>query len=289
MMSPRLRAFRQVDVFTAQPYLGNPLAVILDASDVPAETMQQFTDWTQLSECAFVLPVSEQGDRAGADYRVRIFRPGRELGFAGHPTLGACHAWLAAGGRARSADGSILQECALGLVRIRAHGRGLSFAAPAWRQGGPLCTDELARLTKGLGLSSADIVSHVGFDNGPHWRCVLLRSDEQLLSIRPDATLLNAWNVGLMAPRRSSSDEPSFEVRAFVARPRGLAEDPVTGSLNAGLAQWLMGSRQVPERYSVVQGTALGRAGQVRLSQDAQGTVWVGGDSVTAIEGQLWL
>ncbi len=288
-MPPRQRPFRQIDVFTDVPCMGNPLAVVLDGLDLSTETMQRFTDWTQLSECTFVLPVSAQGAQAGADYRVRIFRPGRELGFAGHPTLGTCHVWLAAGGQPHSADGSILQECALGLIRIRPSGQGLAFAAPAWRQGGPLDNDELARMSKGLGLCREDIVAHVGFDNGPHWRCVMLRSAEQLLSIKPNAAVLEGWNVGLLAPHQPSADAPIFEVRAFVARPHGLAEDPATGSLNAGLAQWLMVSKRAPSRYKVIQGAALGRAGQVNLAQDPDGTVWVGGDCAMAIEGSLWL
>lgn len=276
------RPFQQVDVFTATPYLGNPLAVVLDGTGLSTAQMQAFTDWTNLSEATFLLPPT----KPGADYCVRIFCPGRELPFAGHPTLGSCHAWLKAGGQ--SLDPTVVvQECGVGLVKIRREGTRLAFAAPPLLRSGPLDAVELDRVTRGLGLAQADIVAHSWCDNGPPWRGVLLRSAAQARTLRPDPTLLEGRFIGVVAPQPAGA-ETAFEVRAFFPAHHGLAEDPVTGSLNAALAQWLIGAGLAPEDYVAAQGTALGRAGRVYV-QRAQGEVWIGGDSITCVEGTVTL
>lgn len=287
-MSPR--PFQQVDVFTDSPCRGNPLAVVLDGSGLSPQQMQAFTDWTNLSECTFVLPPTDDS----ADYRVRIFCPGRELPFAGHPTLGTAHAWLAAGGRPHGEH--IVQECGVGLVHIRRDGSRLAFAAPPRRRSGPLDEADLALIARGLGLARSDILAHSWCDNGPGWRAVLLNSAEQVLALRPDASVLAGLDVGVVGPRgkvgvaaASDAEGIAFEVRAFFPGHNGLAEDPVTGSLNAALAQWLIGSGRAPKRYVASQGTALGRAGRVHIEQADDGTVWVGGDSVTCIQGEVRL
>lgn len=288
------RPFQQVDVFTATPYLGNPLAVVLDGQGLSTEQMQAFTDWTNLSECTFVLPPSTQGRAAGADYRVRIFCPGRELPFAGHPTLGTAHAWLRAGGQPRGEQ--VVQECGVGLVAIRRDGPRLGFAAPALRRSGPLDDADVALIARGLGVARDDIVAHQWCDNGPGWRGVMLRSAEQVLALKPDAAVLAGLDIGVVGPRgkvgvvgASDEDGIAFEVRAFFPGHGGLAEDPVTGSLNAALAQWLIGAGLAPERYVASQGTALRRAGRVHIERVADGTVWVGGESVTCIDGTVRL
>lgn len=279
------RPFRQVDVFTNTPYHGNPLAVVLDGQGLDSAQMQRFTDWTNLSECTFVLPPSPAAAAAGADYRVRIFCPGRELPFAGHPTLGTCHAWLRAGGQPQG--DCVVQECGAGLVKIRRQEGLLACAAPPLRRGGPLDEPELQRITQGLGLTREDIVAHAWCDNGPHWRGVMLRSARQVLSVRPDPAVLAGMEVGLIGPHESG--DAQFEVRAFFPVLSGIAEDPVTGSLNAALAQWLTGAKLAPPVYMAAQGTALGRAGRVHIERAADGTIWVGGHSVTCIEGSVSL
>jgi PhzF family phenazine biosynthesis protein len=286
------RPFQQVDVFTATPYLGNPLAVVLDGQGLSTEQMQALTDWTNLSECTFVLPPSEEGRAAGADYRVRIFCPGRELPFAGHPTLGTAHAWLRAGGQPKGER--VVQECGVGLVTIRRDGARLAFAAPALRRSGPLDEADVALIARGLGVAREDIVAHQWCDNGPGWRGVMLRSAEQVLTLKPDASVLAGLDIGVVGPRGKvgvvgASDDAgiAFEVRAFFPGHGGLAEDPVTGSLNAALAQWLIGAGLAPERYVASQGTALRRAGRVHVERVADGTVWVGGESVTCVSGTV--
>lgn len=280
------RPFQQVDVFTETPYLGNPLAVVLDGSGLSAQAMQQFTDWTNLSECTFVLPPTAEGQAAGADYRVRIFCPGRELPFAGHPTLGTCHAWLSAGGQPRGEH--VVQECGVGLVRIRRDGARLAFAAPPLRRSGPLDEADVALIARGLGLTRGDIVAHAWCENGPPWRGVMLRTAAQVLTVRPDATVLAGLDIGVVGPQLPHADT-AFEVRAFFHTMDALSEDPVTGSLNAAVAQWLIGAGLAPERYVASQGTAMGRAGRVHIERDAGGTIWVGGASVTCISGQVML
>lgn len=284
------RPFVQVDVFTDTPYRGNPLAVVLDGRGLSPEQMQHFTNWTNLSECTFVLPPTQ----AGADYRVRIFCPGRELPFAGHPTLGTAHAWLAAGGR--PAGDHLVQECGVGLVKIRRDGSRLAFAAPPLRRSGPLDEADVALIARGLGVDRTDIVAHSWCDNGPGWRGVMLRDAAQVLALRPDAAVLAGLDIGVVGPRgkvgvvgASDSEGIAFEVRAFFPGNNGLTEDPVTGSLNAALAQWLIGAGMAPERYVASQGTALQRAGRVHVERSADGTVWIGGDTVACIEGTVRL
>ncbi len=290
----RQRPFQQVDVFTAAPYLGNPLAVVLDGAGLSTEAMQQFTNWTNLSEATFVLPPTPEGQAAGADYRVRIFCPGRELPFAGHPTLGTCHAWLATGGQPR-VPGRIVQECGVGLVALRQDGERRAVAAPPLIKNGPLDEDDVQRIARGLGVARADILHHAWCDNGPNWRGVMLRSAAQVLALQPDATVLVGLDVGVVGPRgkvgvvgASDAEGIAFEVRAFFPGNNGLAEDPVTGSLNAALAQWLIGAGLAPTRYVASQGTALGRAGRVHVEQDGE-QIWIGGSSVTCLRGEVRL
>ena len=283
------RHFAQVDVFTATPYLGNPVAVVLDGTGLSTEAMQAFTDWTHLSEATFVLPPTQPG----ADYALRIFCPGRELPFAGHPTLGSCHAWLDAGGVPQGAE--VVQECAVGLVRIRRDGQRLAFAAPPLRRSGPLPEDEVLRIAQGLGLARKDILHHAWCDNGPQWRGVMLASAQQVLALQPNAQILAGMEVGVVAPLDQASQQSTngpaeaFEVRAFFPGHGGLTEDPVTGSLNAALGQWLIGAGLAPSHYVARQGTALGRAGRVHVQSDALGQVWVGGESVVCIQGRVTL
>lgn len=282
----RQRPFKQVDVFTGTPYFGNPLGVVLEGDGLSTEDMQRFTDWTNLSECTFLLPPTEEGRAGGADYRVRIFCPGRELPFAGHPTLGTCHAWLENGGQPRA--NFVVQECGVGLVRIRRDGSRLAFAAPPLRRSGPLDEADVELIARGLGLTRGDVLAHAWCENGPPWRAVMLRSAEQVLAARVDAALLGEMEIGLVAPQPAGADT-AFEVRAFFRSHQGLAEDPVTGSLNAALAQWLIGAGLAPDRYVAAQGTAMGRAGRVHIEREGSETTWVGGGSVTCIDGQVAL
>ena len=284
---PMKRAFAQVDVFTATPYLGNPVAVVLDGTGLSTQDMQAFTDWTNLSEATFVLPPTQPE----ADYALRIFCPGRELPFAGHPTLGSCHAWLDAGGVPQGAE--VVQECAVGLVRIRRDGQRLAFAAPPLRRSGALPEDEVLRIAHGLGVTRQDILHHAWCDNGPQWRGVMLASSEQVLALKPNAQILAGMEVGVIAPldkpllRGPDDSAEAFEVRAFFPGNAGLTEDPVTGSLNAALGQWLIGAGLAPAHYVARQGTAMGRAGRVHVQLDEQGQVWVGGESVVCIQGHV--
>ena len=282
------RPFKQVDVFTARPYYGNPLAVVLDGAGLTTEEMQHFTNWTNLSECTFVLPPTD----ATADYKVRIFCPGRELPFAGHPTLGTCHAWLEAGGQPKSEF--IVQECGLGLIKIRRDGAKLAFAAPPLLKSGPLDEADVQVIARGLGVARSDIVAHAWCDNGPNWRGVMLKSAEQVLALKPNATILAGLDVGVVGPRgkvgvvgsQKNGNDTQFEIRAFFPGNNGMTEDPVTGSLNAGIAQWLIGAGLAPPNYIAAQGAALGRAGRVHVS--SVGTdIWIGGESVTCIEGKV--
>lgn len=275
----RTRRFAQVDVFTPIPLGGNPVAVVLDAEGLSTEDMHRFTSWTNLSEATFLVPTTHPD----ADYAVRIFCPGRELPFAGHPTLGTCHAWLAAGGQP-SGD-RIVQECGVGLVTIRRDPEAgtLAFAAPPLVRSGPLDEGDVQRIADGLGISRDQIIDHQWCDNGPGWQSVLLESAEQVLALPPDPVLLAGLDVGVIGlhPAGSAVD---VEVRAFFPGGSGLTEDPVTGSLNAALAQWLIGSGRLPDSYIAAQGTALGREGRVvveRVGDD----IWVGGSTVTVLDG----
>lgn len=274
-------SFQQVDVFTATPLRGNPLAVVIGADALSEARMAAFANWTNLSETTFLL----QPTSPDADYRVRIFTPRTELPFAGHPTLGSCHAWLASGGTPKGND--IVQECAAGLIRIRRDGDRLSFAAPPLRRAGPVEAETMARVVAGLHLSAADIVEAHWVDNGPGWLAVLLRSADDVLKLRPDFAVLSGLRVGVVAPvdRSRTGQDADFEVRGFTAAG---FEDPVTGSLNAGIAQWLIGSGLAPPAYVASQGTALGRAGRIHVAEVGD-TVWVGGAVTTCITGHVVL
>jgi PhzF family phenazine biosynthesis protein len=269
--------FRQVDVFTDTPYLGNPVAVVLGADGLSDERMQQFANWTNLSETTFVLPPRD----AGADYLVRIFTASRELPFAGHPTLGTCHAWLEAGGRAADPD-AVVQECGAGLITVRRKEAGLAFAAPPLIRSGPVEESVAERVARGLNIARSDIVDIAWADNGPGWVAVLLASAEAVLAVRPGVLDLD---IGVAGPYPDGSPE-ALEVRAFTPVVMSL-EDPVTGSLNASLGQWLLGSGRLTSPYVASQGTALGRRGRVHVSQDDDGQVWVGGGTVTCITGTV--
>ena len=275
------RKFTQVDVFTDTPLLGNPLAVVHDAQGLSDAQMQTFARWTNLSETTFLLPPTD----AAADYRVRIFTPGGELPFAGHPTLGSCHAWLQAGGVPRNA-GEVVQQCGVGLVRIRREAERLAFAAPPLRVG-EVEDSLLAPVLAALGVPRAQLRAAQWLDNGPKWLGLRLDSAAAVLAIEPDhAALKGLAKVGVIGPHAAGS-ACQFEVRAFAA-PIGIAEDPVTGSLNAGLAQWLIGRGAAHESYIAAQGTRLGRAGRVHVAREA-GQVWVGGASVSCIRGEVAL
>jgi PhzF family phenazine biosynthesis protein len=274
------RDFRQVDVFTTEPYRGNPVAVVLSAEGLSDEGMQRFAHWTNLSETTFVLPPTD----AGADYRVRIFTPVAELPFAGHPTLGTCHAWLEAGGTPAAGD-AIVQECAAGLVSIRRTPDGLGFAAPPLIRSGPVDEDELAHVAATLDLDRGAIVAAEWADNGPGWVALLLESAEAVLAVNPG---LVDHDVGLVGPHPAGADT-AFELRAFFPKDGATIEDPVTGSLNASVAQWLLRTGRATAPYVAAQGTALGRAGRVHISADDGGAVWVAGGTVTCVSGTVEL
>ncbi|GGF37046.1 phenazine biosynthesis protein PhzF [Aliidongia dinghuensis] len=273
-------AFKQVDVFTTKAFSGNPLAVVLGADALSAAQMAAFARWTNLSETTFLL----KPEAAGADYRVRIFTPVRELPFAGHPTLGSCHAWLEAGGRPRGAE--IVQECGVGLVSIRRDGDALAFAAPPLRRSGPVDDGTVAQIARSLRLTPERIQAAQWVDNGPGWVAVMLGSRVELLAVRPDFAAMAGLTLGVVAPWDPATDgaECQFEVRAFVP-DESVPEDPVTGSLNAGLAQWLIGAGRAPPAYVACQGTAIGRAGRIEIKQIGA-DIWVGGRSMTRIDGR---
>lgn len=274
-------AFHQVDVFASQPLRGNPLAVVIGADALTDAQMAAFANWTNLSETTFLLRPTDPS----ADYRVRIFTPQRELPFAGHPTLGSCHVWLASGGVAKGDE--ILQECEIGLVRIRRDGDRLSFAAPPLLRSGAVEPDVMTRVLQGLGLPLDAIIAANWVDNGPGWLAVLLRSRDEVLAIEPDFSVLSGLRVGVVGPWDADKDghDAQFEVRAFTAAG---FEDPVTGSLNAGLAQWLIDSGIAPSRYIVSQGTVLGRTGRVHVERQGADT-WIGGPVTSCITGTLTL
>lgn len=279
----KARRFAQLDVFGDEPLRGNALAVVLDAEGLGDAQMAAFARWTNLSETAFLLPPTD----AAADYRVRIFTPTVELPFAGHPTLGSCHAWLAAGGRPRR-DDELVQQCGIGLVRLRRDGARLAFAAPPRRRSGPLDVASLERIARLLGVSAGDIVAHQHCDNGPAWQAVLLSSAEQVRALRPQLDSADEMEVGVVGPE-SAGAPTAFEVRAFFPAPGGgLIEDPVTGSLNAALAQWLIASGRAAPQYVAAQGSALGRAGRVHVEQRGA-DIWIGGRSVGIVEGSVRL
>jgi len=276
------RQFRQVDVFTDTPYRGNPLAVVLGSGgagfdEISDEQMRQFANWTNLSETTFVLPPRA----AGADYWVRIFTPTSELPFAGHPTLGTCHAWLEAGGRPVRA-GQVVQECGAGLITIRQDDAGLAFAAPPLVREGPVAAEVAEQVAGMLNISRADIVDIAWADNGPGWVAVLLADADAVLAVRPGTVSMDIGVAGLYPAEAPEA----LEVRAFSGQV-STVEDPVTGSLNASVAQWLIGTGRLKAPYVASQGTVMGRRGRVRITQDDDGQVWVGGSVVTCISGTV--
>jgi len=270
-----------VDVFSAEPYRGNPLAVVLDAEGLAAERMQQFANWTNLAETTFLLPPTSPE----ADYRVRIFTGSEEFPFAGHPTLGSAHAWLEAGGQPRQ-DGVLVQECAAGLVRVKRDGGRLAFAAPPLTRSGPVAEEDLGRIAAGLGLPREALLDSSWLVNGPDWIGVLLESAAQVLAVRPVYAAMAGLKVGVIGPH-APGWAVDFEVRTFIPGDAA-AEDPVTGSFNAGAAQWLIRSGRAPASYLAAQGTVLGRAGRVHI-EAAGDDIWVGGHTVRCIEGSVLL
>lgn len=275
----RDRWFKQVDVFGTRPYQGNPVAVVLDADGVSDSAMAAFARWTNLSETTFVLPPTQDG----ADYRVRIFTPGGEIPFAGHPTLGTCHAWLEAGNTPHY-PGVVIQECGVGLVTLHASAGMAAFGAPPLIRDGEPGEAVLAQAVAALGLEQEQVRAAAWVDNGPGWLGLLLKDADTVLALAPNAAALGNLAVGVIAPQPDGADT-DFEVRAF-APSHGVPEDPVTGSLNAGLAQWLIGAGLAPERYTVTQGTAVGRSGLVRIFT-RDGRIWVGGETATCIDGTV--
>jgi len=273
------RPFRQVDVFGGEPLLGNPVAVVLDGDGLDDDAMRRFARWTNLSETTFVLPALHPE----ADYRVRIFTPASELPFAGHPTLGTCHAWLELSGRPRG--DAIVQECEAGLIPIRLTDAGLAFAAPPLIRSGPVEEAMVARIAAMLRIDRGAIVDSQWVDNGPGWVAVLLSDALAVLDLAPGTVELD---IGVAAPEPPGHDA-QFEVRAFFPVDGTTREDPVTGSLNASLAGWLLASGRATAPYTAAQGTALGRRGRVHISVDDDGAVWVAGATQTAIAGTVEL
>ena len=275
-------AYCQVDVFTQTALKGNPLGVVIGADDFTSEQMAAFANWTNLSETTFLLKPT----KAGADYRVRIFTVARELPFAGHPTLGTCHVWLEAGGKPKGEE--VVQECGAGLVRLRRDGKRLAFAAPPLKRSGAVEADVLAQIARCLGVAPAAIKASNWVDNGPGFVAVLLASRKDVLALKPDFAQMGDLRIGVVGPwQAGDGTEAQFEIRAFVPG-EGVKEDPVTGSLNAGVAQWMIGAGLAPARYVASQGTALGRAGRVHVEKIGD-DVWVGGETVTCIEGTVTL
>jgi PhzF family phenazine biosynthesis protein len=272
------RAFAQVDVFTTVACLGNPVAVVLDGAGLATEDMQRFASWTNLSETTFVLPPTS----SAADYRVRIFTPALELPFAGHPTLGTCHAWLTSGQVGRDPD-AVVQECGAGLVTVRRVAEGLAFAAPPLVRSGPVDEALVRRMADVLRVDRAEIVDAQWVDNGPGWVAALFESAEAVLSLRPGEV---DFDLGVVGPYPQGSPA-AFEVRAFVPANGATVEDPVTGSLNASLAEWLLRIGRATAPYTASQGTALGRAGRVHITVDDTGTIWTGGGTVSCVVGHV--
>lgn len=272
------RPFAQVDVFGEGPCSGNPVAVVLEAEGMGEGEMQRFATWTNLAETTFVLPPT----RPEADYRVRIFTPVLELPFAGHPTLGTCHAWLEAGGEAAGAE--IVQECEAGLVRIRREGDRLAFAAPPMVRSGPASEEDREKVAAALGLGEEELLAVEWVDNGPGWICALLESTERLLALRPGPLDFDLGAVAFQPP----GSPAAIELRAWAPVNGQAVEDPVTGSLNASVAQWLLGDGRLSVPYLAHQGTAIGREGRIHVSE-AEGEIWVGGRSETVIAGEAEL
>ncbi len=276
-----LRRFAQVDVFTAQPLKGNALAVVIDGAGLSDGEMAAFARWTNLSETTFLLPPTDPA----ADYRVRIFTPGGELPFAGHPTLGSAYAFLASGGDVKK-PGEVVQQCAIGLVRVKRDGARLAFAAPPLKRSGPVGAAERAQVIASLRIAPEALLDLVWCDNGPGWMAARLPDAASVLALQPDFVAMQGLKLGVVGAHTAGS-ECQFEVRAFVP-DLGIPEDPVTGSLNAGLALWLQEAGLAGDRYVAAQGAALGRAGRVHVLRDAEAT-WIGGDVTPLIHGQVRL
>lgn len=275
-----LLSFRQVDVFSARPLMGNPLAVVLGADGMSNATMMALARWTQLSETVFL----QRPSHPDADYRVRIFSPRGEMAFAGHPTLGACHAWLSTGGAPKGAD--VIQECGIGLVRVRRENGLLSFLAPPLLRSAPFEPDVRGMIARGLGLDERDVADARWVDNGAQWRAVLLHDAEKLYRLSFDTALLQGMKLGVFAPTPHNA-EARYEVRALVF-DSGLLEDPATGSLNAGIARWLAEAGKGADDYAIAQGRALGRDARLHV-RHAGGDVWIGGQVCDCIEGHIRL
>lgn len=272
--------FQLVDVFGESPFTGNPLAVVTLPEDRDTETLQRITRWLNLSETAFLLPPTD----SGADYRVRIFTLDREMPFAGHPTLGSCHAWLAQGGQPHRPD-MVVQECGLGLVPVRQSASGLAFAAPALLRSGRVDPSELEEICGVLGIAAEDIVAARWIDNGPGWLGLQLNSAAAVLAVEPARAHTRRIDIGLVG-LHPAGHRYAYEVRAIFSDPYGaLIEDPVTGSLNASVAQWMIEERLVHAPYTATQGTRLDRLGRITIEQDADGVIWVGGKTVTLFSG----
>jgi PhzF family phenazine biosynthesis protein len=275
------RRFSQVDVFTAVPMLGNPVAVVHDAAGIDDDAMQQFAAWTNLSETTFLLPPTDPA----ADYRLRIFTPSAELPFAGHPTLGSCHAWLEDGGGPRDPL-LIVQECAAGLVRIRRDdGDRLAFEEPPLIRDGPVDEEMLERICGQLRVPRPQVVDAQWADNGPGWVAVLLDSASEVLAIEPGTVDLD---IGVVGPYAGGADA-AFEIRAFFPYRGATVEDPVTGSLNASVAAWLTRAGRATPPYTVRQGARVGRDGRIFISIDDSASLWIGGDAVTLVRGEVEL
>ena len=275
--------FKQLDVFSSVALKGNPLAVVLGADRLTDQQMADFANWTNLSETTFLLTPRDPR----ADYRVRIFTTLKELPFAGHPTLGSCQAWLQAGGVPKGDE--IIQECEIGLVRIRRQGEQLAFIAPPLLRSGEVEAPLLERVRLALGLPPEAIVRSQWVDNGAGWLALMLTDRECVLGVRPDYSQLHGLAVGVIAPCDPARDgvDTHFEVRAFIAGD-GAQEDPATGSLNAGIAQWLLAQGLAPNRYVVSQGTAIGRAGRIHVERQGD-EIWIGGAVAMCIEGRVQL
>jgi PhzF family phenazine biosynthesis protein len=272
------RRFVQVDVFGENPYRGNPLAVIVDAEGLTTSDMQTFAKWTNLSETTFLFPPTH----ASADYRVRIFTPTEELPFAGHPTLGSAHAWLTNGGVPKDGN-TIVQDCKVGLIGVRREENSLSFAAPPLLRSGPIDDAVLHEAAESLGISHDAIIDAAWIDNGPGWMGILLASADEVLAIQPKPMKLTLGVAGA----HTTESRFAYEVRAFYSSNGITFEDPVTGSLNASLAQWLISSGRFNAPYLVSQGTAIGYAGVVKVDVDDSQVVWIGGNVATCISGEV--
>ncbi len=269
-------------MFSEVPCLGNPVAVVLDGTDLTDQQMRRLAHWTNLSETTFVLPPTAPQ----ADYRLRIFTPGGELPFAGHPTLGSARAWLDNGGTPRRAE-YIVQECAAGLVSVRRGEGTLAFAAPPIIRDGPLDEGFVERIAAAFGIERDLVLAHQWVDNGPGWAVVRLATAEQVLALEPDLSLIPTAMVGAIGAYPAGA-EHAFELRTF-APAVGVTEDPVCGSMNASVAQWLIATGAAPPAYRVSQGTRVGRAGTVEITADPDGTVWIGGAATTYIHGAITL